>query len=97
MPRIADYEGWLGPVDVAAVPVPHDCIDGFLYAYWRRPRAYLDPKVRAAMSSFHAIGDVSGGLEHLRSDLDRGIWAERYGPLLTLDTYDVGYRLVTIR
>lgn len=95
MPQIADYEGWLGPVDVKPVPVPHDCIDGFLYAYWRRPRAYLDPRVRAAMSSFHALGNITAGLEQLQLDLDDGAWAGRYGGLLHLDACDVGYRLVT--
>jgi SAM-dependent methyltransferase len=35
-------------VTVTPVPVPHDCLDGFGAAYWRRPRAYLDPEVRPA-------------------------------------------------
>jgi SAM-dependent methyltransferase len=39
MPGMADYETWLGPLEVTPVPIPHDCIDGFLYAYWRRPHA----------------------------------------------------------
>jgi SAM-dependent methyltransferase len=97
MPKIEEYEGWLGPVDVTPVPVPRDCVDGFLYAYWRRPRAYLDPEVRNAMSSFHTIGDASVGLARLQADLDSGIWAERYNTLLDSDTHDVGYRLVTAR
>src|SRR3546814_8850972 len=46
MPRMTDYEKWLGPVEISAVPIPHDCTDGFLYAYWRRPAAYLDPRIR---------------------------------------------------
>lgn len=97
MPRMTDYAACLGPVQISAVPVPHDCIDGFLYAYWRRPAAYLDPRIRAAMSSFHAIGDVSGGLKKLASDLDTGAWARRYSELLALDALDVGYRLVTTK
>ena len=97
MPRIADYERWLGPVEVAPVPIPHDCTDGFLCAYWRRPRAYLDPKVRAAMSSFRALGDVSAALGKLEADLGSGAWAERHGELLGLDAFDAGYRLVTTR
>jgi hypothetical protein len=28
------------------MPVPGDCTDGFLGAYWRRPQAYLDPAIR---------------------------------------------------
>ena len=94
MPRLCDYEAWLGPCQMLPVPVPHDCVDGFLYAYWRRPDAYLDPSVRAAMSSFHALGDVAGGLMRLEADLKSGRWKERYASVLALDTNDVGYRLV---
>ncbi|GAB4392842.1 MAG: class I SAM-dependent methyltransferase [Kiloniellaceae bacterium] len=95
MPRMADYEAWLGPVEISPVPVPHDCLDGFLYAYWRRPEAYLDPRLRAAMSSFWALGDVSEALGRLAADLESGAWAQRYGDLLQRDSYDAGYRLVT--
>lgn len=98
MPQMSDYERWLGPVEVSAVPIPHDCCDGFLCAYWRRPAAYLDPRVRAAMSSFWALGsDVSEGLGRLERDLDSGAWAERYGDLRDRDDCDLGYRLVTTR
>ena len=90
----SEYEAWLGPSQVLPVPVPHDCMDGFLYAYWRLPGAYLDPNVRAAMSSFHVLGDVAGGLARLETDLRSGRWKERYGCLLALVTNDVGYRLV---
>lgn len=94
MPRIEDYAGWLGPVEVMPVPVPHDCSDGFLYAYWRRPRAYLDPQIRAGMSSFWRISGVNDALARLAADLDSGAWAERYGDLLSRENLDVGYRLV---
>ena len=97
MPRMTDYEEWLGSVEIAPVPVPHDCSDGFLYAYWRRPAAYLDPKIRAAMSSFWAVGNVSEGLRKLASDLDTGAWAQRHSNLLNLDECDFGYRLVTTK
>ena len=95
MPRMTDYEEWLGSVEISAVPIPHDCTDGFLCAYWRRPAAYLDPRIRAAMSPFWAVGDVSERLGKLASDLDSGAWAERYSELLNLDECDCGYRLVT--
>lgn len=97
MPGMADYEEWLGPVEIASVPIPHDCTDGFLCAYWRRPAAYLDPKLRAAISSFHAIGDISSALEKLENDLDTGHWAQRYSDLLKLDECDFGYRLITTK
>ncbi|WP_119165967.1 class I SAM-dependent methyltransferase [Algihabitans albus] len=95
MPRITDYQKWLGPLEISTVPIPRDCTDGFLCAYWRRPAAYLDPGVRAAMSSFWALGNISEKLQKLASDLDSGAWAQRYSELLNLDACDLGYRLVT--
>lgn len=94
MPPISAYADWLGPVAITPVPIPHDCTDGFLAAYWRRPAAYLDPRIRAAMSSFHALGDVSEALARLQGDLESGAWTERYGALATLEARDCGYRLV---
>jgi len=97
MPRMTDYEAWLGPVGISPVPIPHDCSDGFLCAYWRRPAAYLDPRIRAAISSFWALGDVSGALSNLERDLATGAWARRYPDLLDLDGRDFGYRLVVTK
>ncbi|MBI1260719.1 MAG: methyltransferase domain-containing protein [Rhizobiales bacterium] len=94
MPALADYERWLGPTKVSVVPIPHDCSDGFLAGYWRRPAAYLDERVRAAMSSFWALGDVSIGLKKLEADLMSGAWAQRYADLFDLAELDCGYRLV---
>ncbi|MFO0997456.1 MAG: class I SAM-dependent methyltransferase [Alphaproteobacteria bacterium] len=94
MPAMADYERWLGPVRITPVLVPHDCADGFLYAYWRRPAAYLDRRIRSGSSSFWAIGDAETGLRNLKRDLEAGEWGRRYARLLTLDAYDAGYRLV---
>jgi SAM-dependent methyltransferase len=94
MPAMADYQRWLGPVRITPVPVPHDCSDGFLYAYWRRPAAYLDPTIRSGSSSFWAIGNVDAGLQQLKRDLESGAWQRRYAELLDLDAYDAGYRLV---
>lgn len=95
MPQMSDYGRWLGALELTPLPIPHDCSDGFLYAYWRRPRAYLDPRIRAAMSSFWVIAGVEDGLRRLENDLDSGLWHGRHGHLLGLDTIDAGYRLVT--
>ena len=94
MPAIDSYERVLGPVAITSVPVPGDCSDGFLYAYWRRPRAYLDPRIRSGSSSFWLLDEVEAGLERLRADLDSGEWERRYGALLECDSYDAGYRLI---
>jgi SAM-dependent methyltransferase len=95
MPTIAHYERWLGPIQVTPLPLPHDCTDGFLYAYWRRPYAYLDPFIRSGISSFWAIRDVDRGLGRLRRDLDTGDWQRCYASVLSLDEYDAGYRLIS--
>lgn len=94
MPAMADYARWLGSVEVRPVLVPRDCIDGFLYAYWHRPAAYLDPQIRTGSSSFWAIGDAGEGLARLARDLETGAWERRYAELAALDAYDAGYRLV---
>lgn len=94
MPPIEDFESWLGPVTVSPVLVPYNCTDGFVAAYWRRPAAYLDEKVRAAMSPFWAMGDISEELGRLKSDLESGTWDARYGGLVGLDALDCGYRII---
>lgn len=94
MPRLAEYKDWLGPVEISPVPIPQDCTDGFLAAYWRRPAAYLDQRVRAAISSFWIINGVDKGLAKLEADLTSGDWERRYGDVLELDELDCGYRLV---
>jgi SAM-dependent methyltransferase len=81
-------------VDVRPVPVPFDCTDGFLCAYWRRPEAYFDPGVRGAISSFAHIQDAERRLEKLRRDLDDGTWKDRNKNLLDRTEGDFGYRLV---
>lgn len=94
MPPLTLYREVLGDVRIEPVPIPHDCRDGFLCAYWRRPAAYLDPRLRAAMSSFHLIGDVSEPIARLEADLANGAWQARHGHLLEREELDLGYRLV---
>lgn len=94
LPRIAEIERVLGPCDARPVPIPAECADGFLGAYWRRPAMYLDAGARGAISSFAKIRDPQPGLDRLRADLADGSWAARHGALLALPELDVGYRLV---
>jgi SAM-dependent methyltransferase len=79
------------------LPVPRECEDGFMAAFWARPEAYLDPAARLATSPWHDLPDpvVDRALVRLRDDLDSGDWQRRYGSLLTLDELDVGLRLIT--
>jgi hypothetical protein len=84
---------YLGGADVHAVPIPHDCSDGFMGAYWRRPSAYLDPNVRAAISAL-ASGTSTAGLDLLAEDLADGTWNRKYADILKREDLDVGYRLI---
>ncbi len=89
---LKEIEEVLGDIQVIEVPVPHDCTDGFLGAYWRRPEAYLDPAVRRGISSF-ADRDFPG-LRRLQADLESSLWHRKYGHLLSLTEMDLGYRVV---
>ncbi|MEA2448619.1 MAG: hypothetical protein QOG63_551 [Thermoleophilaceae bacterium] len=81
---------------VERVPIPHDCRDGFLGAFWRRPERYLDPALLPGNSAFGAIDPkaLERGLAKLSNDLAAGAWRRRYGGLLSREELDVGYRLV---
>ena len=76
--------------------MPHDCTDGFLGAYWRRPEAYLDPAVRAAISGLALVDStrLRPGLERLAHDLRTGAWRRRNAAILEAGELDLGYRLV---
>lgn len=95
-PSVDDIAASLGTCHVDRIAVPHDCVDGFLGAFWRRPEAYLDPRVRAGMSGFALLepGVVDRGVARLKSDLESGQWDRRFGHLRSLDALDLYYRLV---
>lgn len=89
----------LGGGEIIDVPVPHDCLDGFLTAYWRRPAAFLEDRVRAGISYFSMLPatSVSDAIDRLGRDLESGRWLQRNGWLLDLDELDTGQRLVVAR
>jgi SAM-dependent methyltransferase len=84
----------LGPLAVSPIPIPGDCVDGFLGAYWQRPHAYLDAAGRGAISSFSRVPNVEDGVKRLERDLDSGAWHRVHETLLAKETLDLGYRLV---
>jgi SAM-dependent methyltransferase len=95
-PSITRFEDAFGSIETTVVPVPADFLDGFLGAYWKRPRAYLDPIVRGSISTFSKIGNIDAELVGLRRDIDSGAWAKRYSHLQDLPELDLGYRLVIV-
>jgi SAM-dependent methyltransferase len=92
-PAPSSIAAYLGGAEVHPVPIPHDCSDGFMGAYWRRPLAYLDPDVRAAISTL-ASGSSTAGLDQLAEDVADGTWSRKYGDIAKREVLDVGYRLV---
>jgi SAM-dependent methyltransferase len=103
-PRLWSSSAWkselrehLGPVQLDVVPIRHDCRDGFYAAYWRRPHAYLDRRVRENISVFARLPapHVEQAMSSLSRDLDNGAWEKRHADLLSLDELDVGCRVIS--
>jgi SAM-dependent methyltransferase len=97
-PSLADQAAAL-QAEVEVLPVPWDCRDGFFSAFWRRPEAYLDPMVRAGISTLakRSEAELAEGLARLRADIASGAWARRHADLLALEELDLGYRLLVSR
>ncbi len=95
-PSVAELVRHVGDCRVDRIAIPHDCVDGFLGAYWRRPEAYLDPQVRAGISGFALLDQdvVMRGVARLKADLESGAWEERFGHIRRLEALDVCYRLL---
>jgi SAM-dependent methyltransferase len=96
-PPIARLIELLPGATADVIPVPRECTDGFMAAFWGRPEAYLDPRVRAATSPWHQLppATVTRALDRLRRDLAGGRWDRRYGHLRQQAELDVGLRLVS--
>lgn len=95
MPPLGELCALLG-ARATPLPIPYDCTDGFLGAYWRTPLQYLDQEVRSSMSGFAMLSEeeLTRGLRRLELDLSSGVWAAKYGWLLQRNIVDLGYRVV---
>jgi SAM-dependent methyltransferase len=96
LPSPATIATMLGGGVIEVLPIPHDCIDGFCHAWWRRPEAYLDPRVRAGISGIARLPSevVDRGMAQLEDDVASGTWHRAHGDLLGRDEIDAGYRIV---
>ena len=92
--RVGELIG--GEVTITPVPIPNDCVDGFVEAYYARPEAFLDPSVRAAQSvwGFGDPAQIERGLAALRADLASGAWDARHGELRRRPEYIGSLRLI---
>jgi SAM-dependent methyltransferase len=99
-PEMGELREALPGAVVEPVPIPADCVDGFLAAFWARPEAYLEPAVQRG-NSLMALGPdrarLRQALGRLRDDLRTGAWDARHGDLRSATSLDAGYRLVTAR
>src|SRR5205807_5140244 len=79
---------------IEPVLIPWDCADGFFEAYWRRPEAYLDDRVRRGISVWARVGPDAEqrAVRSLGDDLASGRWAERNRNLVDLETAELGLR-----
>jgi SAM-dependent methyltransferase len=86
----------LGGARIEPVPIPSDCRDGFYHAFWRRPEAYLDERVRAGISVFARLDERENAemVRRLQADLRSGAWKARNAGILGLAELDLGYRLL---
>jgi SAM-dependent methyltransferase len=86
----------LGASGARPLLIPHNCTDGFGWAYWRRPERYLDPRARSCISMLAQCDPITveEGMSRLSEDLASGEWARRYHALLERDWIDGGYRIV---
>jgi SAM-dependent methyltransferase len=85
-----------GRVEVEPVPLPADCTDGFVEAFFGRPESLLDDRVRRCQSAW---GFVDAAVEArsvaaLRVALADGSWDRRHGHLRTLAEYPGSIRLI---
>jgi multimeric flavodoxin WrbA len=86
----------LGGARVEVVPIPLDCSDGFFEAFFGRPEAILDPRLRAAQSGWGRLPRevAERAISKLEEDLKSGRWDERHASLRQAPAYDAGLRLI---
>jgi len=97
MPTMATLAEGLGPsTTVEDVAIPAGCSDGIVEAYFGRPEAFFDERVRGAQSSWGFVSEQAqvDAVERLRSALDDGSWDERHGHLRTAAEYHGSLRLL---
>lgn len=100
MPPLDQLASWLGgDVEVVPLPIPRDCIDWMLGAFWAHPERMLDEGARAATSGLARMpGEViDRAVAAVARDLASGAWEARNGSLRELDAFDAGLRVVVAR
>jgi SAM-dependent methyltransferase len=83
-------------IEVRPVPIPFDCTDGFVEAYYGRPERFLDEDATRAQSgwTFVAPEALSRFRATLAADLASGAWDARHGHWRQLPQYEGSLRLI---
>jgi len=83
-------------VQIDPVPVPIDCTDGFIEAYYGRPERYLDESVTRAQSGwgFTPPGTLDRFRAALGDDLASGAWDQKHGHWRAQPTFAGALRLL---
>jgi len=96
-PAIAEVEEALGGrTRVERIATPADCTDGFFEAFWSRPEALLDPRIRASQSMWALLdpGVEERIVSRLTTALDSGAWDTEHGHLREQESLEGSLRLV---
>jgi len=82
--------------EIVPVPIPNDCSDGIVEAFFGRPERLLDPAVRRAQSSWSFVApEVERRfVAALSADLASGLWDEKYGHWRSAPLYWGSLRLI---
>ena len=86
-------------VEIIPFVLPRDLKDLFAAAGWCKPEIYLNPKIRNGISTFKKmpINNLEAGITKLATELDNGVWQQKYGSLLQQDYFDAGYRILVTK
>ena len=95
--RIAGGLG--GSTEVQVIPIPIDCTDGFTEAYYARPEAFLDARVRRSQSAWSFVPEEveSRFVKTLGDDLASGAWTRKYGQWQAMPQFEGSLRLMIRR
>jgi SAM-dependent methyltransferase len=93
--RIAEWLG--GSAEIETILSARDTEDWNLGSFWAHPERVLDADARGATSGFARMASsvVDRVVAAVAHDLADGTWDERHGNLRSIDTHDVGLRLVS--
>lgn len=100
MPHFELIENYLGgQIEVLPLPIPLDCVDGFAEAFFGRPEAFLDDRVRRAQSAWGFVSpDVEdASVDRLQRSLEEGSWDREHGALRHQDEYVGALSLIVAR